>query len=124
MNSRSVFGFSLLGVLVALVVLSVVLGGVVKATGVYARNEAYLEEHVMAHWVAMNVIAERRLLRVFPGAGVQFGEEQMGMRQWYWRATISETAEAEIRKVFVEVFLTSGRDQAPVSVLNGYIPKP
>lgn len=123
MSMGRVSGFSLIEILVTLVVLSLVLGGVVKATGAQARNSAYLEERTMAHWVAMNVIAERRLLNVFPSAGVQFGEEQMGRKQWYWRATITETQESEVRRLFVEVFADSGRSQTPMSVLNGYIAK-
>ncbi|MBF0107568.1 MAG: type II secretion system minor pseudopilin GspI [Magnetococcales bacterium] len=117
-------GFSLIEVLVALVVLSLVLGGVVKATGAQARNAADLEDRTMAHWVAMNCIVERRLLNFFPNPGTQFGEEQLGWRQWYWRATISDTPEPDIRRIEVAVFQDSARSQTPVAVLNGYLGKP
>ncbi|MBF0133530.1 MAG: type II secretion system minor pseudopilin GspI [Magnetococcales bacterium] len=124
MNRGKNGGFSLIEVLVALVVLAMVLGAVVKATGAHVRNAAYLEDRTMAHWVAMNVIVERRLIPYFPNVGTQYGEEQLGWRKWYWKAQISDTPEPEVRRVEVAVFQDSGRSQTPVAVLNGYIGKP
>lgn len=123
MHFKTIKGFSLIEVLVALVVLSLVLGAVVKATGAHSRNEAYLEDRTLANWVAMNVLVERRLANLFPNAGTQFGEEQMGRRQWYWRALISETPEQDIRRVEVSVFQDSSRAESPVAVVNGYVGK-
>ncbi|HIJ82617.1 MAG: hypothetical protein HW380_2451 [Magnetococcales bacterium] len=124
MNLGKVSGFSLIEVLVALVVLALVLGGVVKATGAHARNAAYLEDKTMAHWVAMNVIAERRMQNIFPNAGTQVGEELLGRQKWYWRVIISETPEADVRRLEASVFEDSERKKNPVAVLNGYIGKP
>lgn len=117
-------GFSLIEVLVALVVLAIVLGAVVKATGAHVRNATYLEDRTMAHWVAMNVIVERRLLPFFPNAGTQAGEEQLGWRKWYWRAQISDTPEPDVRRIEVSVFQDAGRSENLVAVLNGYLGKP
>ncbi|MBF0145613.1 MAG: type II secretion system minor pseudopilin GspI [Magnetococcales bacterium] len=124
MRGRRHGGFSLIEVLVALVVLALVLGGVIKATGAHARNAAYLEDRTMAHWVAMNCIVDRRLLNFFPNPGTQFGEEQLGRRMWYWRANISDTPEPDVRRIEVAVFQDSARSQTPLAVLNGYLGKP
>ncbi|MFO7808537.1 type II secretion system minor pseudopilin GspI, partial [Guyparkeria sp.] len=55
---RTSRGFTLLEVLVALVVLAVALGALIKAGSEHARNTAYLQERALAGWVAGNLVAD------------------------------------------------------------------
>ncbi len=54
-------GFTLIEVLAALVIVALGMLGVIEAVTQAARNGTYLREKTLAHWIAMNLITERRL---------------------------------------------------------------
>ena len=54
-------GFTLIEVLAALVIVALGMLGVIEAVTQNAKNGSYLREKTLAHWIAMNVITERRL---------------------------------------------------------------
>jgi len=68
---HSVWGFTLLEVVVALAVVSLALGGALSIASSSARSARHLERTITAHWVARNVIATLRLAepdaRAIPG---------------------------------------------------------
>ena len=108
--ARRTLGFTLLEVLVALVVLTITLGAVVKAASEHTRNTVYLQERTLAHWVAQNLMAryEARLLSAEPGlAG---GTMRQGERDWAYRVEIRDVQpEAEfallpIRRIEISVW--------------------
>ena len=47
--------------LAALVIVALGMLGVIEAVSQSARNGTYLREKTLAHWIAMNVVTERRL---------------------------------------------------------------
>src|SRR5688572_7972969 len=55
-------GFTLIEVVVALIVVSLGMLAVIETVGSTARNNGYLREKTIAHWVAMNKLTETRLL--------------------------------------------------------------
>lgn len=82
---KSISGFTLLEVLVALAVASIGLAGVIKVAGGNAYNAQYLEVKTIAQWVAVNRIAELRVTKQFPKIGKKKGDMEMAGRQWFWQ---------------------------------------
>lgn len=112
-------GFTLLEVLVALVVLSIALTAAIALGTHNADNAARLEAKTLAHWVAMNEVAELQLTKPAPPAGVHEGNETMLGRDWYWRAKVANTDDAYVRRLTVEVRRRPHAKDV-LAVLTGY----
>jgi general secretion pathway protein I len=120
-----VTGFTLLEVLIALAVLALSMGAAIKAVGDYTNNEAYLRDRTIAMWVARNVLVRFQVENEWPDVGERKGTEEMGRREWRWLGVISQTEEAELRRLDVKVFaLDSEDDESPISVLSGFLVQP
>ena len=125
MNRRTAAGFTLLEVLVALAVIALSMGAIIKATGDYTNNQSYLRDRTMALWVARNVLVQYRVDKEWPRVGERKGTQEMGNREWRWLAVTSQTDEAELRRLDVEVFpIDSEDDDLPLSVLSGFLVQP
>lgn len=116
-------GFTLLEVLVALAVLAVALGALVRAGADSAGNLTYLRDKTFAHWVAMNRIVELRLAEEWPATGTRSGRAEMGGREWRWQAEVAETDDRAIRRVEVAVYPETERD-TPLVRRTGFLPEP
>jgi general secretion pathway protein I len=118
-------GFTLLEVLIALAVLALSMGAVIKATSDYTGNEAYLRDRTMAMWVARNVLVEFQIDGEWLSVGEREGTLEMGKQEWRWLTRISQTEEAELRRLDVEVYpVDVDDDENPVSVLSGFLRQP
>jgi len=118
-------GFTLLEVLIALAVLALSMGAIIKATSDYTSNQSYLRDRTMAMWVARNVLVQFRVEKEWPRVGERKGTDEMGHREWRWLAVISQTEEAELRRLDVKVFpIDSENDESPLSVLSGFLVQP
>lgn len=117
-------GFTLLEVLVALAVLALTMGAVIKAVGSYTGNQAYLRDKTFATWVARNVMVEQQLQHAWPRVGETKDTIDMGGQEWRWLARVSQTEEAELRRLDVEVRLGDEDDAEPVAVLSGFLWQP
>jgi len=117
-------GFTLLEVIVALTVLAITLGSIIKATGEYTANQAYLRDRTLANWVARNVLAEFQLDSAWPEVGERKGTVEMGRMEWDWLARISQTEEADLRRLDVEVRPLDADDTDPLVILSGFLWKP
>jgi len=113
-------GFTLLEVLVALGVLALTMAAVIRAVGSYTGNQSYLRDRTFAVWVARNVLAEQQLEASWPGVGELKGSADMGQREWRWLARVTQTEEAELRRLDVEVQLADVDDTRPLAVLSGF----
>ena len=117
-------GFTLLEIIVALAVLAVTLGAIIKATGDYTANQAYLRDRTIANWVARNVLAEFQIENAWPDVGERKGTKEMGRMEWDWLATISQTEEAELRRLDIEVRPLDADDTDPLVILSGFLWQP
>ncbi len=125
MKCRHAQGFTLLEVMIALAVLALAMGAIIKASSDYTSNESYLRDRTMAMWVARNELVRLQTSREWPSTGERKGTGEMGSREWRWKARISQTDESELRRVDVEVYaLDSDDDEQPVSVLSGFLMQP
>ena len=124
MRSRSSRGFTLLEILVALAVLALSLGAVIKATGDYTNNQSWLRDRTLASWVARNVLVEYQLEGEWPRVGERKGTREMGHREWRWLARISQTEESELRRLDVEVRPLDADEDEPITTLSGFLRQP
>ncbi|WP_019571619.1 type II secretion system minor pseudopilin GspI [Thioalkalivibrio sp. ALMg3] len=119
-------GFTLLEVLIALVVLGVALGALIKAGSEHARNTAYLQERTLAGWVAGNLLAdyEAGLRRV--DVGTEHIQSTLADREWEARIEITDTvidAPLElpaVRHIEVRVWPLNGDPDHPLVQTTGY----
>ena len=129
---RPASGFTLLEVLVALAVLAMSLGAAIQAVSDYTANQAYLRDRTFAEWVARNQLAAVQLSGQWPSVGQQKGEAELpaagadsGGREWRWVMQVIQTAEANLRRLDIEVFPLDAADKAPpVARLSGFMERP
>lgn len=124
---RRAHGFTLLEVLVALTILAVALGALVKIGSDNARTAAYLRDRTHAHWVAMNVMGRVRAGLLDAAAGDRRGAELVGEREWFWalaaRQVQPQVLGSTLAPVWrIEVAVRDTPDDAqPLASLVGYV---
>lgn len=95
-------GFTLLEVLIALAVLTLGLGAVMKVTASQATQLSYLKNKTIALWLASNKANEVKLDK-WPGTGTSTGYEMMANQEWNWKIKVSNTADVDLRRLDIEV---------------------
>lgn len=115
-------GFTLLEVLVATAILATAMAAVVTAGIRSTSNAAYLQERTLAHWVAMNKLAEFQLQSSWPSVGETKGTYDMARQEWRWVGAVSATEDETVRRIDVKVFPSEAKE--PLAVVIGYLGKP
>ena len=116
-------GFTLLEVLVALAILAVALGALIQTASNQTLNTAHLRDKTLAHWVALNKITELQLTGEWPAKGKKQGNEEMGLREWHWVRTVSDTPDNRVKQVEIAVF-RERQDSRPVTRLTSFLSQP
>lgn len=116
-------GFTLLEILVALAVVAIALGALVGQASRNLDNTARLRDHTLAHWVAMNVVAELQINEEWPRVGERKGSSLMAGREWFWTVRISTTADRNVQRLDVEVHRHRERRKAVASLI-AYLGRP
>ncbi len=116
-------GFTLVEVLVALSVIAIALAAVLKGATEGASSARYLRDKTLAHWVAMNTITEVQVRGEWPSPGRKEGEAAMGGRDWHWRSVVSDTPDADMRRLEVEVRYEE-EDEESLITRVAFIPRP
>ncbi len=119
---KRIKGFTLLEVMVALAIVAIGLTAGVKGIGSHIKNQAYLKERTLAHWVAMNQLAVMRANEVWP-SGELSGTEEMGKSSYKWVAEVIKLPGGDgIRRVEISV---SREDEPDVMLasLFGFVGK-
>lgn len=114
-------GFTLIEVVLALAVLALALAAIIQASGSAARNVAYLQDKTFAHWVAQNRMNALRLAREWPAPGTSEGSERMADRAWRWEIKVSNTPEAQLRRVDIRVRREGDPAETSLALLTGFL---
>lgn len=117
-------GFTLLEVLIALMVLALAMGSIIKAASEYTGNQARLRDRTMAMWVARDVLVQHQVKGEWPGVGETKGTLDMGRQEWRWLARTSQTEEPRLRRLDVEVMPLESDREEPLAVLSGFLMQP
>ncbi|PTU71728.1 type II secretion system minor pseudopilin GspI [Chromobacterium haemolyticum] len=113
-------GFTLFEVLVALAIIAVALGALLRATGLAADNGEGMKRRMQAAWEAQNMIALMQARREWPDVGEQAGELDDDGARWRWQRVISQTPNQNFRKVVVRV-LAQGEGRYVLAEMTGYL---
>ncbi len=99
-------GFTLIEILIALVILSIALTAIIKATAENINHTAYLQQKIIAMWVATQIINETRAgLLILPNQPDELEKNiiMLGQR-WDYHAYLKKTANLHIKEIEVDVF--------------------
>lgn len=115
------FGFTLIEILIALVILAVAFTAIIAATSNSARGTNQLQEKIVAHWVAQNVLASEQIgLITAPKASEKItGTMQMLNKNWHWESGWDEgdNDSTYVTRVYVIVKNNSSEGTEDTNVL-------
>lgn len=121
--TKTMRGFSLLEVLIALAVLALALFALSRSAAVAVEAAAHREETLLASAVAANVLAEIRLDQNAPAPGRREGQQRQGKREFYWRANIVDSDLPGIVRIDIAVAVDPARRDNRVR-LAGFAGRP
>ena len=123
-GSHQQHGFTLMEVMVALAILAIVMGALIKVTDSYAFNAGYLQQKTLAQWIAENKAVEYQLMQQFPPPGKQQGQIEMAKVEWQWRVQVSNTEDRRLRRLDISVALKEGELDSPITTLVAFVGQP
>lgn len=113
-------GFTLIEVLAALVIVALGMLGVIQAVTQTARNGTYLRDKTLAHWIAMNVITERRLLPTPPDVSESSDDVEFAGQRWRWTMNVTQTEVESLRRMDVSVRRADRPDSEALATVTGF----
>ncbi|OWY37588.1 type II secretion system protein GspI [Xenophilus sp. AP218F] len=113
-------GFTLFEVLVALAIIAVALGALLRATGLAADNAEGMRARMQANWEAQNLIALMQARREWPETGQLAGQNEEDGRVWRWEREVAQTPNPNFRKVVVRI-LAPGAGRYVLAEMTGYL---
>lgn len=100
-------GLTLIEVLIALAIVSIALTSIIKATSQNIRATAYLQDKMVATWVASLVMSEIEVGVKKIAADTALNDKTLMLgKTWYFKATLSATPNRRIQKIVVTVYST------------------
>lgn len=123
-SRRHAAGFTLLEVVVALAVIAIAMGALVKAGSQQAASLDYLREQTLAHWVAENRLVELQVADDWPETGRSQGEAGMQGRDWFWTTEVEATEDPALRRVEVAVWSDEAREGSALARMTGFLARP
>lgn len=122
-RDRGSAGFTLLEVLVALVIVGLGLMAVFSQLNQTIVTASLLRERTLAHWVAMDRLAELRLAGQLPDVGERSDEVKMAGVEWAYVLKFSEVGFENFRRVDVSVSFADTPDRI-ITELIGFLGEP
>lgn len=97
-------GFTLIEVLIALAIVAIALGAVLKAIGALSTNAETARSRLLSIWSADNVLSELTIAQQWPDVGRSTFACPEGGYRFVCRQTVSALASPLMRQVEVRVF--------------------
>lgn len=118
-TARNTAGFTLIEVLVAMAVLAIALGAIIRSVGQTVTNLAYVRDKTFAHWVGMNRLAEIQVLGV-QLTGTDTGSEKLGGQEWFWKTTAKDLSKdyPGVTQIQIEVRRTRDSKESLVNLMG------
>jgi general secretion pathway protein I len=91
-------GFTLIEILVALSIIAIALGALVKAGSNHANSAGFLKNKTLAHYVAMNEIALLHIKYDWPALGKIHKSTQMAGHKWFWTRQVKKLIDPVTQK--------------------------
>ncbi|HVT35842.1 MAG TPA: type II secretion system minor pseudopilin GspI [Nevskiaceae bacterium] len=104
-SHRRLRGFTLIEILVAVTIIAVALGAIVRGLAMYASNAGYLRQKTLATWVAHDRLTEIELEPPWPAEGKSDGDADMGGFKWRWFVEVKKTPDEHLRRIDIRVQL-------------------
>jgi general secretion pathway protein I len=118
--ARRTGGFTLIEVLAALVIVGLGMLGVIQAVIQSANQGTYLREKTLAHWIAMNLVTERRLMTSPPEVGTSSDIIEFAGQRWRWSVKVSETTVESMHRFDVSVGLADAPESEKLASAIGF----
>ena len=102
--SRYSRGFTLIELLLALAIFAYASASILKVVGQSSSNISMVQKMTFASWVAENRLTLLRQEQAWPPKDNHKGEVEMAGAKWFWRQTVTETADPRMRAVKIKVY--------------------
>ncbi|MDE1465001.1 type II secretion system minor pseudopilin GspI [Spartinivicinus poritis] len=119
-------GFTLLEVMVALAIFASAAAVLVISDGSAIKQTIYLEEKILASWIAENQLARMQLEAQWPELGKKEGTVSFAQRNWKVTTEVSKTSQENFNKVELTVSRqeqTKSAEDNVLFTLTGYLRK-
>ncbi len=116
-------GFTLVEVLVALAIVSIALLAALRAAGQGTTSVGELRSHLLAGWVAENLLAEHRARGDWLALGIRRGSARQAGIEFAWREEVSATPNPAFRRLDVFVFAPQEESRS-LARLTGFVVQP
>ncbi|HLT12826.1 MAG TPA: type II secretion system minor pseudopilin GspI [Marinobacter sp.] len=116
-------GFTLLEVLIALLVFSLIATAAAEVGSQYISSFERVRDKTLAGWIAENRINELRLQETLPGTSENSEDTDFGTYRWQVTTVVQGTAEPSMRRVEVTVAKYAGEqgEPFPVHTLSAFL---
>jgi general secretion pathway protein I len=120
MRTRAERGFTLIEVLAALAIVAIGMLGVIKGVNEAVRNSSYLRDKTLAHWLAMNRLAEVRLAARIPEVAKTNGDAEFAGQRWRWRMEVTQTPVQSMRRIDISVRKDGMPEKTSLATVTGF----
>ena len=108
-DKSAISGFTLIEIMVALIIFSVLSVTLLVRIGDSIRSEQYLESKTLASIMAENILAEMRIEEEWSNVRSNNKTIKMAGKNWDVKITVSDTGNENLRQVTVQVGPDEGR---------------
>lgn len=120
---KSVRGFTLLEILIALAILAIVSIALLSQSQHSVETRSALHDKTLGLWIAEDNMDQLRAEKTWPEIGASSEEVEVNEREWQVTTEVIETARPDMRRVTVAVTTqsASGELDKPVVELTSFI---
>ena len=120
MRTNADRGFTLIEVLAALIIVAIGMLAVIKGVNETVRNAAYLRDKTLAHWIAMNRLAELRLAGRVPEVAKTDGDLEFAGQKWRWKMSVTQTQVKSMRRIDINVRRDGMPERSSLAAITGF----